>query len=248
MLPLKLYGQEILKPQIKISITPYLCDNLSIDNVGIRHLYSSPTFSGQGGISYYNPIGRNGLGINLGLWFGASTYNINFNFEMPESYDYYPENITVKPIASGNELFSNGYFSIPISMQKILIKSQKISYILECGIKWNRFLYKDWLSSVEFLDMNPEGEVEHMFMFVNTATDEYKFYNYFIKLGLIKENKKSNSFQVNLVANYSPSIIASGTYKFFHLGYESYGNTSQKLSYIGIELCYGISLNKKHSK
>ena len=86
-------------------------------------------------------------------------------------------------------------------------------------------------------------------MQLENQAEDTKMLSYFVKAGLMKMNKKGNSFHVNLVANYSPSTITRGTYAFYNLVYESRGAMEQNINYIGIEFSYGFTLlkNKKRN-
>ena len=240
---LKTNAQAQDNSAIKFSITPAFYDNLDINHKAIPHLKSSSTFCGEFEVRYYQPI-KKGYGLNIGVGLGLVPYNINFDFEMPETYTFYHEEYYDGRIELEDAPYVNALYLFPISIQKSISKSHTTSYIIELGMKLNKTVFKEWGVTTRLLHRNHDNEIEPVFI-TSQESITNNFFSYFIKLGLIKGNKIGDSFHINLVANMSATDIMKGHYEFRHLGYESYGNTSQKLSYIGLELCYGLSLFQK---
>ena len=240
---LKTNAQAQDKSAIKFSITPAFYDNLDINHKAIPHLKSSSTFCGEFEVRYYQPI-KKGYGLNIGVGLGLVPYNINFDFEMPETYTFYPEEYPNARIDLITTEYLNALYLFPISIQKSISKSPNLKYTIEFGTKLNKTVFNEWEIIITNLDINENNQYEDVFINSQESITN-NFFSYFIKVGLIKGNKIGDSFHINLVANMSATDIMKGHYEFRHLGYESYGNTSQKLSYIGLELCYGLSLFQK---
>ena len=232
------------KSQIRFSVSPILYDNLTLSHKGEKLLNSSKTLNGQGLISYYQPIGSE-YGINAGLGLRLTSYNINYDFEIPDN-SVFNNGIRTGNLEINHNAYSNALYMVPVSFQKTFKSKSSMRYSLELGVTANFVSQKELLESMSVWCENVEDGSDQLFgMTLDNLPETTKMLSYFIKVGLIKGNKIGDSFHINLVANMSATDIMKGHYEFRHLGYESYGNTSQKLSYIGLELCYGLSLFQK---
>ena len=236
------------KSQIRFSVSPILYDNLTLSHEGKKLLNTSKTLNGQGLISYYQPIGSE-YGINAGLGLRLTSYNINYDFETPEN-SVFNNGIATGNLEINHNAYSNALYMVPVSFQKTFKSKSSMRYSLELGATANFVYRKELLENTRVRYQNLEDGSDQLFgMTLDNLPETTKMLSYFIKVGLIKGNKIGDSFHVNLVANYSPKLISSGSYEFFNLGYESSGSIEQNINYIGIEFSYGLSLNnKKHSK
>lgn len=244
-LSFQLKGQD--KSQIKFSISPVLYDNLSLTYEGKSHLKSSPTFSGETNLSYRHPIGK-GFGINAGVGIALPSFNTNYNFDAPDNSIFqtgvYSDDY--KELLGNDYWYESTMYIFPISLNKMFsARNTDIIYSFDIGVKLNKLITHWELESRDYYYISEQDPYVTLFSFDIETEEKQNTLSYFLKIGLIKMNKIGDSFHVNLVANYSPSTVVSGTYEFFNLGYESRGTMEQNINYIGLELSYGLSLFQK---
>ena len=89
---------------------------------------------------------KKGYGLNIGLGLGLVPYNINFDFEMPETYTFYHEEYYDRRIELEDAPYVNALYLFPISIQKSISKSHTTSYIIELGMKLNKTVFKEWVN------------------------------------------------------------------------------------------------------
>ena len=243
----QLKGQEIRKSQIRLSVSPILCDDLSLTYQGKDHLQSSNTLNGQATLSYYQPIGK-GFGVNAGFGLRLTSHNINYDFKTPVNTVFDTEVAQTDRLEHTSSVYANGLYVFPLSLQKIFTMKPNLNYSIELGATANIVVNKELWERVRVWYRNGDSSDQLFEMQLENEPEDDKMLSYFVKAGLIKMNKRGNSFHVNLVANYSPRKIASGTYAFYNLGYESRGTVEQNINYVGIELSYAISPFKKKNK
>lgn len=230
--------------QIKFSLSALLYDNLEFEHFGYELIKSRSCFSGEAVISLYKHIYKS-FGINLGLGLGLAPFNFIVDYD---SYD--------DPSYTGNfdGIFLNKYdylqfmYVFLVSIQKILpINKNFISSLsFEVGLKPNIILiYPYEIGSSISMETDPNGLTSiELFDFYLSNTDKRTRLSYFLKIGIINNTKRLNTWQFNLVMNYSPNKIGIGTYNFYHLPTESLGSIEQNINYIGLEFTYGLTLRK----
>lgn len=236
----------IFEKQFRFSLSSVLYDNLKLNNQGVEHLKSLPTFSGELSLSYYRHI-NNGYGINIGAGLGLASFNLNYYFKSPENSifrtgiygDYYKY----------MDLKHYEYFSImyvfPVYFSKIF-SYNKFIFSIGMGAKYHLLLAKTFSISGGYhyyIDEN-NNDVQSFGFYLEEVNNKH-LVSYFLKLGIIKMTKKAHSCHFNLVTNYSPQKIGKGWYKFYNLGYESSGTVEQNINYVGFEFIYGLTLSKR---
>ena len=239
------------KSQIRFSVSPILYDNLTLSHEGEKLLNASPTLSAETYLSYHQPIYKD-YAINLGVGITLPAFNTNYNFEAPDNSIFQTGEYSngYKKLLGNDYWYESTMYIFPISLNKIFSsRNSDIIYSLDIGIKLNKCNTNWGLKSRDYYYISEQDPYVTLLNLNLETGEKENILSYFIKVGLIKGNKIGDSFHVNLVANYSPKLIASGSYEFFNLGYESSGSIEQNINYIGIEFSYGLSLNnKKHSK
>lgn len=226
--------------QLRLSLASVVYENLKVEHLGKKHLGSIPLPSFDACVSWHQKIG-NELGVNIGVGLSIVPHNAHFNFNAQLTHPLI--NNTQHRMFHIDYVLYIGY--LPISLQKIVAinRLNKKPYLLsfESGIKLNYVLD------------NPYYFITYPYIAGNITEDFFRFqlYNdkvflttFFIKFGVLQLSKKQNTFQYNLIANYSPKNIGKGSYEFFYLSYESYGNIRQTINYIGFEFIYGFSMKK----
>ncbi len=241
------YGQKIhptiVDNQIKFSLSPVLYDNLSISHWGEKELLkSSPKFSGAASIKYYKHI-KNNIGINIGVGFTVAPFNMHYNIDVPENSIF--QTGTYQEKNEQLDLKYDKYISmwnIPLSVEKLIKRNEKQYYSIELGAKLNRVI--DYDKEITVNDVYTIDETTEATLFDLKMVNKKTIFSYFIKAGLINIMSHKNTFQVNGVVHFSFTKLGTASYEFHHLNYESRGQLSQKVNYIGLELIYGISLFK----
>lgn len=245
------YGQDFnkskltFKDQIRFSLSPVLYDNLSITHWGEKLLKSRPVFSGEATILYHKHL-KNDIGVNFGVGLGLAPYNINYYFKAPENSIFQ----TGKYKESYEYLDNNHYdyvqfmWVFPLSIQKLIEREENKYYSIEAGIKLNRVVAYPYEITTGHLFVIDDTTEARLFDFKLDGTKK-NLVSYFLKAGLIKVTKNQNTIQLNAVLHYSFSKIGIGYYEFQNLPYESRGQVSQNINYIGLEFIYGLSLSKR---
>lgn len=236
------------KAQFYFNIKPTLYGKLESTSVGKNHL---------------NP--KNGKGLNIGTGIFVNIYNslgiafggelkaisFNYNFDITEQINHpdYNEKTNLS-LSTYQYIPSVNYYFLLVKKFNRILKNRYIP-VISFGIKKNTIpnlgygvsysiLSKDETESIKIFNSQISSDVGNKEIYVN-------FFSYPFKLGLEKVSNKLNSYQLNLVFNYSPKNIARGTYSFSNIENESSGTTRLNASYIGIEFTYGISIKKPKS-
>lgn len=234
--------------QIRFSVTTSLYDQLKIQNNGESLFNSSLGLGGEVMVIYSQPI-ISGIRINGGFGLSLIPYNYSYHFLVPPGSIFEPlSNTPIYFSTQGMYPYEvKSVITFPISLQKTIALNRRNSWQLnfEVGIKLNAkqsFPYSiNNRSSVQFSD---QTKAEY-FRFDFDSAGKRNYVSYTLKTGVLKYNSKNNSFHCNLVLQYSPVIFGTGIYQFSHLGFESYGTVEQHVNYIGLELAYGLTFNKK---
>lgn len=226
--------------QIRFSFSPVLYDNLKINNHGKKHIKSYPCFSGELDILYYHPI-KYSYGIALGVGIGLFPDNVHYKFKLPPATVWHD-------LEEADASFYD-YFIIGSNFRFSINKIFKKYVNIEIGVKYNKiYSYPFEISGSE--SVVNENLYDSVMIFDYTIEDagDQVIISYFIKFGIIKITKNRNTVHLNFIANYSPTILGEGEYKYYNLGYESYGTLEQNINYIGFELAWGITLPKRSNK
>lgn len=245
-----LFGQKaidsnyFLDDQIKFSLSPVMYDNLSISNCGEPLLKSSVTFSAEVSILYYANI-KNNFGVNIGVGLGYVPFNVHYGFNAPENSIFqtgiYKNDYSY--LSTTYYEYAQSVWTFPVSIQKIIEYKTSLYYSIEAGVKLNRVVaYPYDISYGDEYVINDSTDAD-LFNFYLTSTQK-NIISYFLKAGLLKKLKNKNTFQLNLILNFSFTKIGIGYFKFENLPYESRGQIGQNINYIGFEFVYGLSLFK----
>ena len=236
--------------QIRFSVTPALYSPLEINSRGASILYSDPAFGGEYAITFSKMLGS-GFGLEAGLGIATIPYNYSYDFEpAPGSplHDGSPvgsSNFFVSPPTS----YSEGAIIFPFTLVKIVPLNQKNHLFLNfaAGFKLNIMSGFPYSGSARYSSrMGEDPAIQFLRYEYDSATESYMAYNF--KVGLINFNERFNSFHCNIVGQYSPATLVTGTFEFQELGYLSEGTTEVHNTFIGLELAYGLSLGKKIKK
>ncbi len=227
--------------QLRFSLSAHLYDNLKLNHQAKVHLKALPALGGEGGISYYQHI-YNGYGIDIGARYGIAPHYLHYRFKVPENNIFYSSKNDV--LDFNDYAYSCGIYTFPVNLSKIFYY-KKMLFSIGIGAKFHLPISvgaSQQAGSAHYIDEdNPNVEE---FTFVLKNTNKKYLVSYPLKFGIIKKTKKYNSFNFNVVLNYSPNKLAKGWYKFYELGYDSYGTIEQNINYIGFECVYGFTLIK----
>ena len=220
-------------------------ENLRISNWGEELLKSRVTFSAEASILYYKSL-KNNFGINIGLGLGLVPYNIHYGFNAPEN-SIFQTGIYKNDYSYLNTTrydYVQSIWTFPISIEKIIKYKPNLYYSIEAGLKLNRVIAFPYEITFEDVYVINDSTDARLFNFYLTDTQK-NIFSYFLKVGFLKKLKSQNSFQFNLMLNFSFTKIGIGYYEFENLPYESRGQIGQRINYIGFEFVYGLSLFKE---
>jgi hypothetical protein len=233
--------------QIRFSAMAAFYNNLEYHNVGAPWFRSPVGIGGEFVVSYGQEFWK-GFGINVGAGIGFVPYRFSSDV-FPVSGSAVDVDDLRFNLMSDSRMES--IFTCPILLEKkfLLSSEDRLFMNLEAGIKWSiRFSNSLSSSGGSYWTRPVEGEQFPYFEYRFSGTTEEEFLSYVFKAGILKVNKRINSFSWNLVLQYSTSNILDGTYQFNDLGAESFGTTELHNSYIGLEIIYGLSLGDKTNK
>lgn len=228
------------KNQLKFSFAPVVYENLQIQHFGKELLESSHWPSFVSAISYHQNFSK-GFGLNIGAGLSIIPHSVKYNFSSPLTHPSIQE--------EKHKLYHIDYVlymgELPLSVQKTFLinryAKKPLFFSLEIGAKLNFVIDNPYYfaSSIYIAD-------ENFVEFFNFELYNIKTYleSYFLKIGLLKFTRSYNTFQYNVVVNYSPRLIGEGLFSFSYLPFESYGKIKQGINYLGIEFTYGFSLKK----
>jgi len=246
-----LFGQKkidsnyFLDDQIKFSLSPVMYDNLRISNWGEDLLKSRVTFSAEASILYYKNL-KNNFGINIGMGLGLVPYNIHYGFNAPENSIFqtgiYKDDYSY--LSDTYYEYVQSIWTFPISIQKLIKYKPNLYYSIEAGLKLNRVIAFPYEIAYGAEYVINDSIDARLFNFYLSGTQK-NIFSYFLKVGLLKRLKSQNTFQFNLMLNFSFQEIGIGYYEFENLPYESRGQIGQNINYIGFEFVYGLSLFKE---
>jgi len=238
------------KTQLKFSIMPMVFGGMKVKpEAGEKILESRPSKSIAGGVSYYQKLNDN-LGLNIGVQIGGVSEHQRVNMlNYPN-----PDNKNKHSYSWSNYLTTH-YIGIPTSLQMTLKEKKLYSIIGEVGfssmyIKPYRSIGSSTWSYGEF--GSDISELDSSYLGVDIKSTSKFAFGVFSKVGIVKKTQNSgSSIETNLVVHYSPTTIAEGEYsftseatKFFKEG-RGNGTISHSINYIGLELVYGLTVQKK---
>lgn len=237
--------------QIRFSATAAMYDNLKVvDNSGIGGAFQSkPCFGGDITVSYYQNIIK-WFGMSLGVGISSAPYNTTFNF-IPNT-EGLPENSMYANGINHSDYNPQGMLIIPLSVS-MLIPTKNNSWLcnVELGAKCNIALsesdgmtyYGDVNNNSE--SINNDIIKEQSLAWIQYSTKQNVMFSYFFKVGFSKLMKRNNSWNLNIVANYSPQKLGIGSYGLKSINGNINGSFEQNINFIGIEVGYGLTLSKK---
>lgn len=247
------FSQEsflINNTQIRFWLKPVLMNNIKFKHYGEKIIKSSPFISFEAGFGLKQRLYEN-LSVNVDIGYTAVFYQFKFDFEAKiepvkgTQHDHYTAE------------FLQGIYVIPISLQYETLRKGKLNYFAELGIRINITDQFPYLASVEdgmsyFLgdlvppDSNGNQDIDIFSMRMENKDVLGVFVSYFMKAGLVFTTKKNHTFNLALVANYYPKPVYKGDYQFLNTPFDSYGDVSLGINYIGLEFAFGLTVHKKN--
>jgi len=247
------YSQEVdksnltFKDQFRFTLSPVLYDKLTVNNFGERLLKSKPLPSGEVTVLYYKYL-KNNLGINIGAGLGLAPFYINYYFKAPDNSIFqtglYKEDYEYLGNIRHYE-YVQFMWTFPLSVQKLIKKKENKYNNFEIGIKLNRVVAYPYEIGVEEIYVIDDTTEAGLFKFKLITTHKKNIISYFFKAGIVKINKKQNTFHINVILHFSFTKLGLGEYEFYNLPYKSWGQVSQNINYIGFEFIYGLTLSKR---
>ncbi len=222
---------------------------MDIYTIGAPLLTSKPGIGGEVSISFSQQIAM-GFGVNIGVGLGMIPYNFSYNFNTPPGAPLNPgpDHGDTQNLSSLPNNNSVGVFTFPITVNKLfrLHPEKNLFLNLEAGIKYNsKTSFPFAASGTHSISIDGGMQFEY-FNYRLESAGSNSFLAYTFKAGLHSFNKRFNSFHMNIVYQFAPPTILTGTFQFQDIGVQSQGTMELKQSYFGIEFAYGLTLGKKH--
>lgn len=230
--------------QIRFWLSPIFFNPLSIEHQGTVLLKSNPALSFELGIGLSQRI-ANRISLNAGAGWGIIPFQFEYNFNAKLTNNLVE---TEQHDLKSYEFYINHYV-FPFSLLYEIKHNKSFTYNIEAGLRLNSILsypYETTMGASYYIDQNnPDIKLFKLYL----ENDYQKnFISYFAKFGLTKQTKKSNTLNANILINYCPQKIGKGYYRFYNLPFESYGQTSLGINFIGIEFSYGLILTKRYRR
>lgn len=237
--------------QLKIYFAPVMYNRLELrQQAGEQLLHSRNTFSGIAGLGYYKQI-KDTWGINLMAELTVVPQNIRVPYSIQFDTTSNTASLKDSKFADLNDYsYIHFMYMYSASLEKIIIRSARACYSIEAGVTYNRlsaFPYETSFHTGVYINNSTSYDI---FDFRLSNYDQRHLISYFAKAGVLKFVKKkadpdrSNTLQLNIIGSYSPQSIGKGWYRFYNFDFENYGTAELGLNYIGLELVYGITLNR----
>ena len=177
-------------------------------------------------------------------------HNFNYDFSSPVQH---PEIDDVDQDLNNYDYnsFTSLYLGFSYYFNNII---NKVNYkpIVSIGIKHNRMLTYIISGGSSYYVNENEPSVR---IFDSRITDpddssepDFNFFSYYLKMGILKQQEKFNTMQLNFIYHFTNDKIGKGTYKFSNLAQESSGNLELGANYLGIEFIYGFTFFKPKNK
>jgi hypothetical protein len=251
LLPGILFAQETKQTmcpfnQLKISVTPALCNSLAVTNAGGADIFKrSPSFGAEATISYYQRIVKE-FGVSLGVGINSTPYSFKFSL-IPNVTN--PEDPNYQKVLKEKRYEPVGMLTVPLAFSiAIPLKSSPWGIDIQAGVKFNylfgsgtELLIADWWGPTSAFEVIKENS----HYWVEVKRDKEVAFSYFLKAGATYATKRNNGYFVNIVANYSPQTILEGNYMLHAVNGDSYGSFKHKINYFGLEVGYALTLCKK---
>ena len=234
--------------QIHFSVTPGLYNRMDIYTIGAPILTSKTGIGGEASITFSQQIAM-GFGVNIGVGLGMIPYNFSYNFNTPPGapLNPRPDHGDTQNLSSLPNNNSEGVFTFPITVNKLfrLHPEKNLFLNLEAGIKYNSKTSSPFAASGSHSISIDGGMQFEYFNYRLESAGSNSFLAYTFKAGLLRFNKRFNSFHMNIVYQFAPPTILTGTYHFDNIGVQSEGTMEIKQSFFGIEFAYGLTLGNK---
>jgi len=268
----KLFAQKIIETierdnYLAISISPALFQPLAINQLeGKKYLKSAFTIAGSSQLQFYRKLNNN-FTLKLGVGIKVIPNNIRYEFEDSMSNRFvqlleqsnslretplsnYRNGIFVSSLKS-TEYYQLAYL-LSFSLSKNIIENEKRIIFGELGFEGH---YIENISAAlgqtyTFFNNTDMPQVsERVFQYRLFHTDiedrEYRLLPSLLVAFGISTKEKKYLAQAKLFVNYVPKLLSTGTYKFYNLREQSYGNLKQRINSIGVSLVFGLSTKKR---
>ena len=230
--------------QLKFWISPNLIQAMKIENVGKSHLKAKPNIGIEIGVGLSERL-NNKFSINVGAGLGVIPESFYYDFQKPNSSVFFIGDNKFGNLETKSKNYSHFYYTLPLSIQYSIYKKKNLDFYIDAGLKLNSFVAHPFTTSYthSFMidSLNPNVE---LFNLKTYSASKKNILSYTLKFGITKQTKKANTLNAAIVLNYSPKKLAKGFYEYYNLGYESKGNVSLGINYVGLELSYGIAFRK----
>ncbi|MEO0075904.1 MAG: outer membrane beta-barrel protein [candidate division WOR-3 bacterium] len=230
--------------QVRFWLSPLLFNQLLLEHQGEILLKSNPALSFELGIGFSQRI-TNHVCLNAGAGWGIIPFKFEYNFNAKMTNNLVETN---QHDLKSYEFYIN-HCVFPLSIQYEFIKHKNYYYNFEAGVKLNSILsypYETTVGASYYINQNnPDIKLFEIHL---ENYYQKNFISYFAKFGLTKQTKKSNTLNGNIIINYCPQKIGKGYYRFYNLPFESYGQTSLGINFIGMEFSYGLTLTKRYRR
>lgn len=195
--------------------------------------------SGEFGFEYHQFFNKN-VEISLGIKEGAIPYFEKTSINKNDSLIDYVENGTYNDY---DKHISNWYFNPTFSVKYNSFAINKLQLYFETGIGLNFIVPYD--NSRIRSSLGDINNTKTILYYESNTKSHGKWINpsFYFKIGGQKRIKRQ-LIKLGIIYNFMPNYIRKGSYKFINIANPSYGDLEVRMSYIGLELSYGLGFNK----
>jgi len=219
-----------------------LFKSLKIDHNGADLLKSRPAFSGEIGTGINTRLTEK-LGLNLGLGWGLLTSDMHYSFSAT-----IPGTKNTGILDLNEYSVDNNYYIYSASLNYSVFLPHNYEIIIGPGFRVNSFLGYPAGWSVNSSYRISDTSVFTLFQSTITGLYDRNIFSYTLEIGALRQTKRNNTLSLSLLLLYSPEKIGRGEYRFYNLPFESYGNITYGMNYIGLQFNCGLSLRRKYYK
>jgi hypothetical protein len=229
----------IPQKQFFISATPLFYEPLKIEHFGEPLLKSGPSSSISICLGHKALLNKKNY-LKIGVGASLMTYYFSFDFDAQTTH----KGINATHHELHAKEFAWYHYMIPLSLTHELAFKNNRRFYVEAGTTFIVISEFHGSTGMSYsLDGGNRAKIFNIYT-TNYYMKQKRFLSYQLKLGMEKITKRVHSWSYALVFSYNPKSVARGTYSFTYMPFESSGNIEQRISYIGIELTFGLSFFK----
>jgi hypothetical protein len=212
-----------------------IMNKLSIESTGESLLHTRRTITPLYELGYSITL-DNSWGLKTGFGGTIVSYNEYTSFVVPAGNEY-----------AGYDLDFNNYdyfienYNIFLLFCKRINLQKKTSISIEAGAQYNHIWDLYTMYSFELYNDDPNESTLFFWSILDRDRSNLWFFSYRAAVSLNYNFSPKHAAKIGLGFNYTDEVVATGSYSFENLPFESYGSLSLGMKFISIPIGYSYS-------